>query len=152
MWQSCTCQLTVNTEDSQGNTIKGYWTVLSQNGATVATGFSPSSFSLNSGQQYSVAAADYGSYVFDHWKDNGSTIRDRPVSTAADSSITAIYKNLNNPSAAGPCSLSASTDFTIVASPSSLTVQTGTSGTSTVTVSSLNGFNSAVSLTSSSIP
>ncbi len=43
-------------------------------------------------------------------------------------------------------------DFSISASPSSLTVNRGSSGTSTITVSSLNGFSSAVNLSASGLP
>ena len=43
-------------------------------------------------------------------------------------------------------------DFTIGASPSSLTIVQGTSGNSTITISSLNGFNSATNLTASGLP
>ncbi len=43
-------------------------------------------------------------------------------------------------------------DFTVSASPGSLTVAQGASGTSTATVGSLNGFNSAVSLSCTGLP
>jgi hypothetical protein len=43
-------------------------------------------------------------------------------------------------------------DFTVGAVPSSLTVTQGSSGTSTITVSSLNGFNSAATLSATGLP
>jgi N-acetylneuraminic acid mutarotase len=43
-------------------------------------------------------------------------------------------------------------DFSVAAAPSSLTIAQGASGTSTVTVSSLNGFGSAVGLSCSGLP
>jgi hypothetical protein len=43
-------------------------------------------------------------------------------------------------------------DFTVSVSPSNLTIAQGTSGTSTATVTSLNGFNSAVSLSCTGLP
>jgi Big-like domain-containing protein/immune inhibitor InhA-like protein len=43
-------------------------------------------------------------------------------------------------------------DYAVSASPSSLSLTQGTSGTSTITVGSLNGFNSAVALTASGLP
>ena len=43
-------------------------------------------------------------------------------------------------------------DFSISASPSSLTIQQGSSGSSTITVSSINGFNQPVQLTKSGAP
>jgi hypothetical protein len=47
---------------------------------------------------------------------------------------------------------SASPDFTVGASPSSLTIAQGSSGNSTITVTSLNGFNSATTLSASGLP
>jgi hypothetical protein len=50
------------------------------------------------------------------------------------------------------CSVTATPDFSIVASPASLTLTSGQSGASTVTVTSLNGFNSPVGLTVTGCP
>jgi hypothetical protein len=50
------------------------------------------------------------------------------------------------------CGSTPSPDFSISASPSSLTVAQGASGTSTVTVTSVNSFNSAVSLSCTGLP
>lgn len=91
-----TSELTVNTEDrSSGNPINGYWTVLSQGGSTVETGFSPAAFTLDNGENYVVSVADYGQYVFDYWEDTGSTARDRSISISSDAAITAVYRNVN---------------------------------------------------------
>jgi len=43
-------------------------------------------------------------------------------------------------------------DFTVSASPSSLTITQGSNGTSTITITSLNGFNSATTLSASGLP
>ncbi|MGH9643957.1 MAG: hypothetical protein ACRD3Q_16235 [Terriglobales bacterium] len=43
-------------------------------------------------------------------------------------------------------------DFTVAANPSSLTISQGGNGTSTITVTSLNGFNSATTLSASGLP
>jgi hypothetical protein len=43
-------------------------------------------------------------------------------------------------------------DFTVSASPSSLAITQGSSGTSTITITSLNGFNSATTLSASGLP
>lgn len=48
--------------------------------------------------------------------------------------------------------VTAAPDFSISASPNSLTIVQGSSGTSTITVTSLNGFNSAVNLSISGLP
>jgi hypothetical protein len=50
------------------------------------------------------------------------------------------------------CGTAATPDFTIGASPSSVTVNQGSNGTSTITITSLNGFNSATTLSASGLP
>src|SRR5712664_2995051 len=50
------------------------------------------------------------------------------------------------------CGGTATPDFSIAASPSSLSIAQGSSGTSTITITSLNGFNSATTLSASGLP
>jgi hypothetical protein len=50
------------------------------------------------------------------------------------------------------CGTTSTPDFTIAAAPSSLTVTQGSNGTSTITITSLNGFNSATTLTATGLP
>jgi len=50
------------------------------------------------------------------------------------------------------CGTTGTPDFTIGASPTSVTVNQGSSGTSTITVTSLSGFNSATTLSASGLP
>jgi len=50
------------------------------------------------------------------------------------------------------CGTTGTPDFTIGASPSSVTVNQGSNGTSTITITSLNGFNSATTLSASGLP
>jgi hypothetical protein len=50
------------------------------------------------------------------------------------------------------CGTTATPDFTIGAAPSSVTVNQGSSGTSTITITSLNGFTSATTLSASGLP
>lgn len=50
------------------------------------------------------------------------------------------------------CGGTVTPDFTIGASPSSVTVTQGGNGTSTITITSLNGFNSATTLSASNLP
>jgi hypothetical protein len=82
----------VKSVDSSSNPLSGYYTTLSQNGATLSTAFTPATFAVTAGQQYTIEVQDYGNYHFDHWADNGSTNRDRTV-TATNSSmtLTAVY-------------------------------------------------------------
>lgn len=91
-------ELTVRTEDGHtGSEISGYYTVISKDGSVLETGFSPAFFTLNNDEGYVVQVQDYGPYVFDHWQDSGSTIRDRSISISSDTSITAVYRNVNSP-------------------------------------------------------
>lgn len=96
-----TNELTVNTQDRNGNAIYGYYTVLydDKDGSVVDTGFSPATFTLVSGKAYIIQVQDYGNYVFDYWEDEGSfSERDRYISITSDISITAVYRNANEPS------------------------------------------------------
>jgi hypothetical protein len=86
-----TYTLTVNTQYTTGQTITGMWTTLSQNGRTVATGFSPVKFTLAAGQQYTVAVSNYGTYTFERWQDTGSTSAARTVSISQNTALTALY-------------------------------------------------------------
>ncbi|MGI0005903.1 MAG: TolB family protein, partial [Nitrososphaera sp.] len=88
--------LTVKSQDPDGNPITGYWTVLyDSNGSVLNTGFTPATFTLNSGQQYKIGMGDYGSYSFDHWLDNLSAQNPRNISGNSNAQLIAIYKNAN---------------------------------------------------------
>jgi hypothetical protein len=86
-----TSQLTVSTQDQNGQTITGYYTVLFQNGSIFATSFSPSTFTLVRGQSYAVQVDDFGPCHFDHWLDTGSTTSKRSISISSDTQLTAVY-------------------------------------------------------------
>jgi hypothetical protein len=88
-----TSTLTVKTVNAAGSSISGYYTTLWQNGVIIKTAFSPASFTLNSGQTYQIAVADYGDYVFDHWND-GSTSRQKTINGGQITTLTAYYKNI----------------------------------------------------------
>jgi hypothetical protein len=91
---SASAVLTVTSSDLSGNTITGYYTTISSGGSssTVATGFTPFSFTGTNGGTYTVAVSDYGSFVFDHW-DNGSTARSRTLTLNGDITIRAVYRS-----------------------------------------------------------
>jgi hypothetical protein len=80
--------LTVTSQDTSGDNLSGYWTVISQNGATVQTGFTPTSTILTAGS-YTVSVSDYGGYYFSHWSD-GATTRDRSVSIGTSSTVNLV--------------------------------------------------------------
>src|SRR2546428_436710 len=84
--------LHVTSQDTKGNIITGFYQVLQQAGTTVATGFTPVDFTLDTSLQYTLAARGFGSYVFDHWLDTGSTVNPRPVSITTNTQLTAVYR------------------------------------------------------------
>jgi hypothetical protein len=113
--------VTVNAVDQDGNALSGYYTVLSQSGSQVGTGFTPATFQTTTGQSYAVKVSNYGSCSFANWKDTGGANNPRTF-TAASSVLayTAIYDCTNLPPAGG-------------------------SGTSTISVSSVNSAGASVS-------
>src|SRR3989475_765388 len=84
--------LHVSSQDTSGNIKTGFYMILKQAGTTVATGFTPADFTLNSGVQYTLTARGFGSYVFDHWLDTGSTVNPRTVSISTNTQLTAVYR------------------------------------------------------------
>ena len=83
-------QLTINTVDSSGSPMPGYYVVLNQSSNIVATGFTSNTFTLNSGQTYTVQVDGYQSCVFLHWSDTGSVVDGRTVSITSDTELTAV--------------------------------------------------------------
>ncbi|MCL4518418.1 MAG: hypothetical protein M1587_04400 [Thaumarchaeota archaeon] len=104
-----TSQLTISSEGTNGVPILGMYTILMQNQNVDATGFSPAIFNLTNSLQYTVEVQDYGSLVFDHWLDSGSTYRDRSVSISADTLLTAVYRNMSAPPPSGQSIINVST-------------------------------------------
>ena len=106
--------LTVNSIDTDGNPISGYFTVLSQGGVIDSTAFTPATFSPENGIQHNVQVQNFGNYIFGNWLDTGSTTGDRDISINKNTEITAIYINLNSPPPAdsGKSMLSVMTDNT----------------------------------------
>lgn len=84
-----TSQLSVQTFNSAGSEINGYYVTLWQNGNVIASGFSPAAFSINNNEQYQVAVADYGSESFNHWE-GGSTDRMYPVDITGSASTSVV--------------------------------------------------------------
>lgn len=82
--------LTVNTQDTTGATLTGYFVQLYLNGLPISSGYTPATFTLVSGATYVVESDGYGSCVFDHWLDTGSTNNQRSVSITSDASLTSV--------------------------------------------------------------
>src|SRR3989441_10038228 len=148
--------LTVTTQDSQGHTITGYNVVLTQGGTTVASGFSPVTFTLTSGTQYSVSASSFGTFVFDHWLDTGSTVNPRPISITANTVITAVYRisaiSLNPTS--GPAGTTVTVTGSNFATSTTITISYDgaaiTTNPATVTSTSTGGFTETITIPSTS--
>jgi len=81
------------------------------------------------------------------------TVKTQPTTPGGTFTLTVTgdYKGLKH-SASATLVITAATDFIIEASPTSLTVLPGSYGTTTVTVTSINNFDSMVVLTMSSLP
>jgi hypothetical protein len=87
--------LTVNSVDQNGKAIYGYDMVLYNSaGSIIQSGFTTTSFTLTSGQSYSVLADSYGACTFSHWSD-GMTTNPRPFTAVDDAFLyTAVYNCL----------------------------------------------------------
>jgi hypothetical protein len=86
-----TYNLVVNSVDTSGNPITGYYTTIRSGSTTVKTGFTPLAHTAGQGT-YIVSVSDYGDFVFDHWE-NESTSRSRTVTLNAHTTLTAYYKD-----------------------------------------------------------
>jgi hypothetical protein len=82
--------LTVESEDLDGDSISGLWTVVKSNGATVSTGYTPLEYEAQAGSTYEVSVSDYQNYEFDHWQGGGSSSTIR-VTPDGDTTLTAVY-------------------------------------------------------------
>jgi hypothetical protein len=85
-------QLNVATQNTAGAALSGYWTQLWQNGVTIDSGYTPSTYTLVNGQLYTIEADGYGSCAFDHWLDNGSTNNMRDITITNNNSLVAVLK------------------------------------------------------------
>ena len=85
-----TAGVTVNSVDLSGNAIAGMWTTWDQNGSTLATGYTPATFTGTLGGTYMLTVANYQNTVFCHWQD-GSTSPQRAVSLNGSVALSAYY-------------------------------------------------------------
>ncbi|MDE1862524.1 MAG: fibronectin type III domain-containing protein [Thaumarchaeota archaeon] len=86
-----TVSLTVSSDNLGGSQFSGMWVELhAANGTTLATGYTPVTFSVTSGVQYVVYAANYQSNVFNHWQD-GTTNSSLTITPTQNTSLTAYY-------------------------------------------------------------
>ena len=127
------------TMDSAGKRIDGYYSgVTRQRDGFTITSFSPTSFELDAGAQYTLWLADYGNYVFDHWQDTGSNDRQRTLLMGDRGTfvVGAVYRNINDVSAVDTNGSSGSSTSSAPASTQATTGSTNTA--SSVIVKSVN--------------
>src|SRR2546422_610751 len=87
-----TVSLTVNSVELPSNPFAGQWIALSDSsGNTIATGFTPITFTATTGSQYNIHAPDGHLHIFDHW-DDGSTNSFRTITPTQDSTLVAYYR------------------------------------------------------------
>src|SRR2546426_2700420 len=151
-----TSTLTVTTQDMVGNIKTGFSMILKQAGTTVATGFTPVSFTLNNTLQYTLTARGFGSYVFDHWLDTGSTVNPRTVSISTNTQLTAVYRIVTislNPSS-GPTGTTVTVTGKNFAANSGITISYDgsaiTTTPTTITTDSTGSFTGSITIPSSS--
>lgn len=83
--------IAISSQYQGGGALTGMYVLLQQSGATVATGFTPMSFSTSGNATYTVTVDDYTRAYFYGWSD-GCAPRTRAVPTTAGmTALTAIY-------------------------------------------------------------
>lgn len=96
---SSTSNLIVDSENTLGNAITGYYTVLySSSGSVLSTQFTPATYTLNNGATYSIRADSYGSCTFAYWQGgglSGSTSDPAKISISSQTTIYAVYSGSN---------------------------------------------------------
>ena len=87
---SAPVSVNIESRDLLQNKINGLYTTFQTSGVIIKTGFTPFSYILYPGLQYTVTAADYQNYIFDHW-DDGSKNRFRTITPTQTVTLTAYY-------------------------------------------------------------
>ncbi len=90
-YYSTTVSVTVKSVDLNGSPITGMWTELhDSSGKLLKTGYTPITFKVNSGVQYTIVAADYQTTIFNHWND-GTTSSSKTITPTQSTTLTAYY-------------------------------------------------------------
>lgn len=83
----------VNTSTLSGSFLSGIYMDVSPATHSVASGYTPLTYTLYPDISYAFTPRDYGSYVFDHWE-NDSTARTRTITPISGMTLTAFFKTL----------------------------------------------------------
>ncbi|MDA4134408.1 MAG: spherulation-specific family 4 protein [Thaumarchaeota archaeon] len=82
--------VTIQSVTASGASLTGMWTVVQQGGRTVASGFTPFTFSATQGEEYTVSVANYGTYIFNRWS-TGATTPAISFTASQATTLTAYY-------------------------------------------------------------
>jgi hypothetical protein len=137
---------TVNLQSDylNGASLTGMYATVTSGGSNVATGYTPLSFTGDSGSSYTITASNGGSLVFDHWS-TSSPSNSITFTPSADTTLTAYYRSpvtltVNSANTAGGSITgvsanvaSGSTTIASGATPLSASIMTGTNYAVTVT-------------------
>lgn len=106
--ESGTSEIIVHTQ--YGSTeITGYYTVLSQDGVTLETDFTPTIFTVNNGETYNVEVHNFENFEFLTWQDTGSKIASRDFAVSSNTDFIAEYGNIADPLPPGTSELTVRT-------------------------------------------
>jgi len=83
--------VTLGSVSMTGTPFSGMWMQVHSGGSLVASGFTPLSFNATYGMTYTVSAASWRYYVFDHWGD-GTTNATEPLTVNGPTTLTAYYR------------------------------------------------------------
>jgi hypothetical protein len=93
-----TVSITVNSVNLAGVSFSGMWVELhASNGTTLATGYTPITFNVASGNAYTIVSSNYQNDVFNHWND-GTTTTSKTITPTQNTTLTEYYST-------GPVSL-----------------------------------------------
>src|SRR2546428_1835617 len=82
--------ITVNAITANNEVLHQWVTVTDSSNTIIAKGFTPATFSVTSGSQYTVHVLNFQNTIFNHW-DDGSTDSSRTITPTQDTTYTAIY-------------------------------------------------------------
>ncbi len=87
---AATFPVTINSESTTGLSVSGLYTLVTHNGVTIATGFTPLTFTASASNTYTITVSNYGIYTFSHWS-NGSTSPSITVTPSQPTTLVAYY-------------------------------------------------------------
>jgi hypothetical protein len=68
------------------------YTTVSQSGSgVISTGFTPFHFTVTDGQTYVVSVSNYGTTVFNHWQDGGTSSTRTITAAGSPIDLAAVY-------------------------------------------------------------